>query len=224
MTFRIISSLMPVPNSIIKQLNQLAVKYKGQRVVVSPHCNLVCNLYLRGHFRDFEFFDAVDNNTSKQGKNLSCIDGFYHYFCNNQTAMKMKTPWQQGIATSISPDYIYDIQQLTPVKHVHYGAVQSLLDIIETEKVTNLIVYGSGVFFAYLYDFLIEKNIKIVTVIDKIAEIEPFKFNSIPIVPLSNYNVSQSDSILIASSAFFSEIKSDLSKVINLADYNIISI
>ncbi|QIR13945.1 hypothetical protein [Shewanella aestuarii] len=73
MTYRIDSALMPVPNSITNQLNLLAVKYKGQRIAVSPHCELVCNLYLRGHFRDFELVGAIDNNTSKHGKTLSGI-------------------------------------------------------------------------------------------------------------------------------------------------------
>lgn len=70
MSFRIISSLMPVPGSIVFQLEQLALKYRGKRIMVSPHCELVCNLYLRGHFKKFDFVGAIDKDPRKQGRTV----------------------------------------------------------------------------------------------------------------------------------------------------------
>lgn len=70
MTFRTVSSLMPAPNSILAQLDELQHKYLGQRVMVAPHCEWVANLYLRGHFDGFDFVGAIDQNIQKHGRTL----------------------------------------------------------------------------------------------------------------------------------------------------------
>lgn len=70
MTFRTISNLFPIPQSVINCLALISKNYAGKKVLVSPHCELVANLYWRGFLDGFDFVGAIDRDSSKHGRYL----------------------------------------------------------------------------------------------------------------------------------------------------------
>ncbi len=152
------------------------------------------------------------------------VNDFYLSFCKQMDALQREMPWPQGVITHLSTNYLSDITRANAQEYVHFSAVNTLIDILLASNITEIIVYGAGDFFIYLYDFLIENNIKVRRLVDRQAEFIDFNLNEIHVESLHECDFSGCSTIVIASGAFIDEIKADLSQKIDLKKYNIINI
>lgn len=163
----------------------------------------------------------ADNLAKVESKGVA---NFYTYFCEQATALQRNMPWPQGVITQLAPHYLTDIARVNAQEHVHFSAVQSLLSVLVSDGIEEIMVYGAGDFFLYLYDFLVEQKILVRGVIDRRAEFSSFSVYDIPVKSLAEADLSHCHTIVIASSAFVDEIKQDLEKFITAEDYKIIAI
>ncbi|MCK5818674.1 MAG: hypothetical protein KAH18_05360 [Psychromonas sp.] len=152
------------------------------------------------------------------------INKFYMNFCRQPNETQRKMPWPQGVITHLEPSFLNTINRVNTHKDVHFSAAQELITVLIASDINDIIIYGAGDFYLYIKRFLAENKIKVSGIIDRRAQFSTFKINDITVSSIHNFDFSKTKTIVIASSAFVSEIKADLRQVIDLKKYNIINI
>ena len=203
--------------SYTKMLSRLIDCPTAQEVKMIGQCEHEDN------FGSQNTYNIIKPNNITKVKKLG-VENFYLSFCKQRDALQREIPWPQGVITHLSENYLSDINQTNAHEYPHFGSVQTLIDTLTASKINEIIVYGTGEFFVYLFDFLIENNIKLKALVDRRAEFVDFKFNTIPVQSLYKCDFSVCNTIVIASAAFIDEIKTDLSQRIDLKKYNIINV
>ncbi|MBV7316381.1 hypothetical protein [Shewanella sp. NIFS-20-20] len=211
------------PASVAERISYLQIL---ARLIDCPTAIEVANI---GQCQHEENFGSQGKYSIIKADNLAKVQAqgvadFYQYFCQQATALQRDMPWPQGVMTQVNADYLSGIARVNAQEHVHYSAVQALLSLLLADDIKEIIVYGAGEFFFYLYDFLVEHKIAVRGVIDRRAEFSSFSVHDIAVKSLADTDVNDCQAIVIASSAFVDEIKQDLAQKIDVEHHKLICI
>ncbi|MOA00688.1 hypothetical protein D3C78_1200610 [compost metagenome] len=117
-----------------------------------------------------------------------------------------------------------DFVGLRDTRYKHAQAIDRLLELVQSQQVTEVIVYGAGEFFECLVPELVKKSINIRAVIDKKANFGHYQVMGYHVTSLSECSISAGSVLIIASASFIDEIKRDIFTSISSQDITILSL
>lgn len=148
----------------------------------------------------------------------------FRKFSKNNSHAQAWLPWPQGTITEIDPDFIKDIKGFSSAGEMHADTVDSLVELVSSQEINELVIYGAGEFFDCLYPELVKRKIRVKLLIDKKAQLVKYKVADIDVVPLAKAKIGDGDVVLIASAAYVDEIRQDISDVCVGMNIKIISL
>ncbi|MFA7825482.1 hypothetical protein [Aeromonas dhakensis] len=160
-------------------------------------------------------------------KNRLANDGIvetYRKFSKNNSHAQIWLPWPQGTITAIDADFIKEIKGLSSAGEMHADTVDNLVELVSSQEIKEVVIYGAGEFFECLHPELIKRKIRVKLLIDKKAQLMEYKVADINVVPLAKAKISDGEVVLIASAAYVDEIRQDISDAYSGMNIRIISL
>ncbi|WP_429027246.1 HAD family hydrolase [Aeromonas veronii] len=173
-----------------------------------------------GSNRSYPLIDDVNKNRLA---NDGIIETFRKFSKNNSHAQTW-LPWPQGTITAIDADFIKEIKGLSSAGEMHADTVDNLVELVSSQEIKEVVIYGAGEFFESLYPELIKRKIRVKLLIDKKAQLMAYKVADINVVPLAKAKISDGEVVLIASAAYVDEIRQDISDAYSGMNIRIISL
>jgi len=109
-------------------------------------------------------------------------------------------------------------------RYKHSQSIETLIELVLSYQVKDVIVYGAGEFFECLEPELTKNNIKISAVIDRKANFGNYKVMGYDVTRLSERCVADGSVFIIASMSFIDEIKRDIFASLSCRDVKILSL
>lgn len=124
---------------------------------------------------------------------------------NNPLETIEEFPWLEGYITLNSPKTIR--MYLGYPENQNEKRVNSIINKIDKYKINEVSVYGAGELFKQLLPHLIDRKVKINNIFDSRAKIEEFAFLDFNVLDFDKTPIKETDTIIIASVAFYENIK-----------------
>lgn len=159
-----------------------------------------------GSNRSYKIINSESLNKLKR----EGISDTYRQFSRNTSYALSWLSWPQGSITSLDPEFMKDLLQLRTAGDKHLDAVDTLGNLLELNKIKNVIVYGAGEFFLCLLPIINKLNITISSLIDKKAKFGSYNVAGYAVISLSDCTLKEGDVVLVASAAYIEEIRRDI--------------
>ncbi|WP_421223461.1 HAD family hydrolase [Aeromonas sp. 602293] len=190
---------------------------------VSSEVHYLGNLVHEDNFGSERSYKVI-NSSGLARIHSEGIETFYRKFSKNMSYGERWLAWPQGSLSRLDPDLMMDFVGLRDARYKHAQAIDRLLELMQSQHATEVIVYGAGEFFECLAPELIKKSIRIRTVIDKKANFGHYQVMGYDVISLSECSIPSGSVLIVASASFVDEIKRDIFANISSQDVTILSL
>ncbi|WP_421173050.1 HAD-IA family hydrolase [Aeromonas sp. 601115] len=190
---------------------------------VSSEVHYLGNLVHEDNFGSERSYKVI-NSSGLARIHSEGIETFYRKFSKNMSYGERWLAWPQGSLSRLDPDLMMDFVGLRDARYKHAQAIDRLLELMQSQHATEVIVYGAGEFFECLAPELIKKSIRIRTVIDKKANFGHYQVMGYDVISLSECSIPSGSVLIVASASFVDEIKRDIFATISSQDVTILSL
>ncbi|WP_368163946.1 HAD-IA family hydrolase [Aeromonas sp. R6-2] len=190
---------------------------------VSSEVHYLGNMVHEDNFGSERSYKVINSSGLERINSEGC-EGFYRKFSKNMSYGERWLAWPQGSLSLLDPDLMMDFVGLRDARYKHAQAVDRLLELMQSQHATEVIVYGAGEFFECLAPELVKNNIHICSVIDKKANFGHYQVMGYDVISLSECSIQSGSVLIIASASFVEEIKRDIFSAISRKDVTILSL
>lgn len=145
-----------------------------------------------------------------------------YYFNAKSSAYKIaQIPWVQGAITLLNEKYIGEINSLK-VRSINQDSIDKLIEILTLNSfISEVYVYGAGQFFIELKPILLKHGIKVIGILDTRAQFSTFQIDGLEVKSITNANLSNNSTIIVASAVFAIDITQLISQFANIQGYEL---
>ncbi|WP_421254269.1 HAD family hydrolase [Aeromonas sp. 600948] len=190
---------------------------------VSSEVHYLGNLVHEDNFGSERSYKVI-NSSGLARIHSEGIETFYRKFSKNMSYGERWLAWPQGSLSRLDPDLMMDFVGLRDARYKHSQAIDRLLELMQSQQATEVIVYGAGEFFECLAPELVKKSIHIRSVIDKKANFGHYQVMGYDVISLSECSIPSGSVLIVASASFVDEIKRDIFATISSQDVTILSL
>ncbi|WP_421296334.1 HAD family hydrolase [Aeromonas sp. 604534] len=190
---------------------------------VSSEVHYLGNLVHEDNFGSERSYKVI-NSSGLARIHSEGIETFYRKFSKNMSYGERWLAWPQGSLSRLDPDLMMDFVGLRDARYKHSQAIDRLLELMQSQQSTEVIVYGAGEFFECLAPELVKKSIHIRSVIDKKANFGHYQVMGYDVISLSECSIPSGSVLIVASASFVDEIKRDIFATISSQDVTILSL
>lgn len=141
------------------------------------------------------------------------IEKFFFEYHSNRAKYRHSIPWFEGAISAINPEFLIDYHKGSNSNQLNSRVIEKILKKVDKSDVKKFYIYGAGDLFKELLPILLERDIKILGVIDTKAELEEFKVFDFRVTSLSKALAGKKEAnIIIASGVFSDKIKENIKK------------
>ena len=216
-------SLGIAESDLDERLSFLRIMERLVECPVSSEVHYLGNLVHEDNFGSERSYKVI-NSSGLERIHSEGIETFYRKFSKNMSYGERWLAWPQGSLSRMDPDLMMDFVGLRDARYKHAQAIDRLLELMQSQQATEVIVYGAGEFFECLAPELIKKSIHIRTVLDKKANFGHYQVMGYDVISLSECSIPSGSVLIVASASFVDEIKRDIFATISSQDVTILSL
>ncbi|ATL98048.1 hypothetical protein CK910_05735 [Aeromonas sp. CA23] len=216
-------SLGIVEPDLDERLSFLRMMERLVECPVSSEVHYLGNLVHEDNFGSERSYKVI-NSSGLTRIHSEGIETFYRKFSKNMSYGERWLAWPQGALSRLDPDLMMDFVGLRDARYKHAQAIESLLELVQSQQATDVIVYGAGEFFECLVPELVKNSIHIRSVIDKKANFGHYQVMGYDVISLSECSIPSGSVLIIASASFVEEIRRDIFAAIFSQDVTILSL